>query len=143
MELKYDKKLKDMETKYERELTIVKDKLNETISTLHETRSRCDSRAGAGTIRRRPEEEGAQRNVRARHEYEAPPQPQMNGAPPPPQRSTQIPSQLIVGGCGIDAINGVFFVNGESDSVPKYVRRTRYEGREMEFRLFRTVDSGR
>ena len=129
MELKYDKKLKDMETKYERKLTIVKDKLTLTIHALNGTNARCDSliqaqnRGGnvAGAIRRvRDEGEGAQRNVRARQ-----------------QEEEEAESDWVVEGCGIDAINGVYKRDGESDNVPKYVRRAHYNGREVEFCLFR------
>lgn len=172
MELKYDKKLKDMGKKHKRMATKYERKLTETISALNQTRATCRSLAEAqntmrthlnththvavaGTIRQRSEGEGAQRNVRARHEAPLPQQqPQMNGglAPPPPQmvmvqqpppQMVMAPTQIIVTGCGIDAINGVFSINGESGNVPNYVRRAQYNGREMEFRLFRAVVSGR
>ena len=126
MELKYDKKLKDMETKYERKFTIIVDRLNETREELNKTRTdlnrliQAQNRGGnnAGAIRQRPEGEGAQRNVRARQE-------------------TPTPTQMVVEGCGIDAINGVFSRDGLNDNAPKYIRRTRYEGREAEFTLYR------
>ena len=110
MELKYDKKLKDMETKYEAKLSNVKDDLAALL-------------AGRIAFRRRrvrDEGEGAQRNVRARQEEE------------------EAESGWVVEGCGINAINGVYSRDGESDNVPKYVRRAQYNGREAEFSLFRT-----
>ena len=59
----------------------------------------------------------------------------------PPPQMVMAPTQIIVGGSGIDAINGVFSRDGVNDNAPKYVRRA--HGREMEFRLFRAVVSGR
>ena len=47
------------------------------------------------------------------------------------------PSQMIVEGCGISEINGVFEQAGTVDDVPQYLRTIQYNGREEDFRLFR------
>lgn len=44
---------------------------------------------------------------------------------------------IIVEGCGLEAINGVYMLRGEFDGVPRYTRTARYNGREEEFSLFR------
>lgn len=45
--------------------------------------------------------------------------------------------EVVVDGCGVLEINGVFLRNGSCDNVPKYTRRTHYRGREEEFSLYR------
>ena len=45
--------------------------------------------------------------------------------------------EIIVEGCGIDAMNGSYKRQGACDSVPKYVRSGRYDGNDEEFTLFR------
>lgn len=138
MELKYDKKLKDMEIremKYERKFAeqktmeiLIKEKLKRNSKKLAECENRLQELEGGngadgrrGAIRQRPivEGEGAQRNVRARQEIPT-------------------STQMVVEGCGINAINGVFLRDGEHDNVPKYIRRAQYYGREVEFSLYRT-----
>ena len=44
---------------------------------------------------------------------------------------------VVVDGCGVPEVNGVFRRDGSSDGVPKYTRRNRYRGREEEFSLYR------
>ena len=45
--------------------------------------------------------------------------------------------EIIVEGCGIDEINGVYKRQGSNDDVPKYVHSGRYNGNDEEFTLFR------
>ena len=45
--------------------------------------------------------------------------------------------EMIVEGCGIDAMNGLYKRQGSNDDVPKYVRPGRYNGNDEEFTLFR------
>lgn len=52
-------------------------------------------------------------------------------------RARQEATQMSVFGRGIDAINGIYTRDGECDHVPRYVRRTRYEGREVAFAIYR------
>lgn len=44
---------------------------------------------------------------------------------------------MIVEGCGVPEINGLYTKRGTFDGVPKYSRATRYHGKEEEFSLFR------
>ena len=44
--------------------------------------------------------------------------------------------EMVVEGCGVDEINGIYKHNGASDgSSPKYVRSARYNGKDVEFFL--------
>merc|ERR1711983_285076 len=44
---------------------------------------------------------------------------------------------MLVRGCGVPEINGIYRRAGNFDEVPKYSRTTRYNGRDEEFSLFR------
>jgi len=44
---------------------------------------------------------------------------------------------IIVEGCGIEAMNGLYKRQGACDNVPKYVNSGRYNGNDEEFTLFR------
>ena len=48
-----------------------------------------------------------------------------------------MPSEMIVDGCGVAEINGVYKKKGIVDDCPKYVHTARYRGRDEEFHLFR------
>jgi len=45
--------------------------------------------------------------------------------------------EMIVEGCGLEAINGIYKQRGSFDGVPKYTHVGHYNGREEEFSLFR------
>jgi hypothetical protein len=45
--------------------------------------------------------------------------------------------EIVVQGCGVPEINGIFARAGSFDGVSKYTRHTQYQGREEEFSLFR------
>ncbi|KAL7554446.1 hypothetical protein ACHAWF_017892 [Thalassiosira exigua] len=45
--------------------------------------------------------------------------------------------EMVVEGCGVSEINGIYKRSGHYDDVPKYSRTTRYNGRDEEFSLFR------
>jgi len=45
--------------------------------------------------------------------------------------------EIMVEGCGIDEINGVYKRQGSNDDVPKYVHSGRYNGNDEEFTLYR------
>ena len=46
-------------------------------------------------------------------------------------------NDIVVEGCGINEINGVYKKSGVCDNVPKYVHQCRYQGKDEEFTLFR------
>jgi len=46
-------------------------------------------------------------------------------------------NDIVVEGCGINEVNGVYNIQGSCDDVPKYVHRCRYNGKDEEFTLFR------
>ena len=115
MELTCDKKLTDMGKALNFVQTCFLNKMQGYETRLQEYETRLQAVEG-GRRRVRDEGEGTQRNVRARQEA---------------------PTQMVVEGCGIDAINGVFSRDGVNDDVPKYVRRAQYNGTEVEFSLYR------
>lgn len=45
--------------------------------------------------------------------------------------------EIIVDGCGVSEINGIFKHSGSYDGVPKYSMHSRYLGKDVEFSLFR------
>ena len=45
--------------------------------------------------------------------------------------------EMMVEGCGVEEINGIYKRSGAYDGVPKYVHEARYNGRDEEFSLFR------
>jgi hypothetical protein len=45
--------------------------------------------------------------------------------------------EIVVKGCGVSEINGIFTRAGSFDGVSKYTKHTRYRGKEEEFSLFR------
>ncbi len=45
--------------------------------------------------------------------------------------------EIVVQGCGVPEINGIFTRAGSFDGVSKYTKHTDYQGREEEFSLFR------
>ena len=46
-------------------------------------------------------------------------------------------NDIVVEGCGINEMNGVYRMSGINDDVPKYVHQCRYQGKEEEITLFR------
>lgn len=49
----------------------------------------------------------------------------------------ELVQEVVVEGCGVSEINGVFRRDGSSDNVSKYTRRSHFMGREEEFSLYR------
>jgi len=45
--------------------------------------------------------------------------------------------EMVVDGCGVTEINGIYKRAGKFDGVPKYSRSTRFQGRDEDFSLFR------
>ena len=45
--------------------------------------------------------------------------------------------EMVVEGCGVPEINGIFTRAGSYDGVSKYTKHTKYQGKEEEFSLFR------
>lgn len=45
--------------------------------------------------------------------------------------------EIVVEGCGVPEINGIYVQAGVFDGVPKYTQVVRYNGRDEEFSLFR------
>lgn len=44
---------------------------------------------------------------------------------------------MLVEGCGVKEINGVYTKAGKYDGVSKYTKAVRYNGKDEEFSLFR------
>ena len=55
----------------------------------------------------------------------------------PVKRKDNLTDEIMVEGCGINEINGVYKRQGSNDNVPKYVLKGRYNGKDEEFTLFR------
>ena len=45
--------------------------------------------------------------------------------------------EMLVEGCGVKEINGVYTKAGKYDGVSKYTKAVRYNGKDEEFSLFR------
>ena len=56
--------------------------------------------------------------------------------------ATQISDEMIVEGCGLHVINGVYKRDGVSDGVPSYTRNTTLFGTTAVYRLYRFVSNG-
>ena len=124
VELKYDKKLKEIETKcarmmagklaecekkYERKMeqmeTKYQGKFTEYENKLQEYENRLQTMGGGDNKKRK--------------------------------RSSLAPDQYMVEGCGIGEINGVYMRDGAFNNVPKYIRIAQYRGRQEVFTLYR------
>ena len=55
----------------------------------------------------------------------------------PVKRKDDLTDKIMVEGCGINEINGVYQRQGSNDDVPKYVLKGRYQGKDEEFTLYR------
>ena len=125
MELKYDKKLKEMGKTCGRKMIQMETKLKEMETKyerkMQEYENRLQTMGG---------EDNESRKKR-----------RGSFATPAAQRDrfdTAAPlSQFVVTGCGIDEINGVYSRDGDYDNVPKYVRDAQYRGRAVVFSLYR------
>ena len=101
MELKYDKKLKDMEEKYETTITqqetemqLYKNKLKS-----HKNKLQTYERRIRALERRKRSAEDMSNN------------------------NSGTPDEMIVEGCGLSAVNGVYIRQGSYENAPMYVRR--------------------
>ena len=114
MELKYDRKLKEMEEKYEKKF----DKCNREMLSYKNKLQACESiiRSYGGNL--------------AAHGSRLDAVEEKVGI-------SDGPKAVVVQGCGVSEINGIYEESGKYDSVPKYIRTTRYKGRNEKFTLFR------
>ena len=51
--------------------------------------------------------------------------------------TSDTPDEMVVEGCGISAINGIYRRNGTYNDAPKYVHSARYDGLDLVFTLYR------
>ena len=58
-----------------------------------------------------------------------------------PGGATQISDEMIVEGCGLHVINGVYKRDGVSDGVPSYTRNATLFGTTAVYRLYRFVSN--
>ena len=56
--------------------------------------------------------------------------------------TSDTPDEMVVEGCGISAINGIYRRNGTYNDAPMYVRSARYNGLDVVFTLFRYGSTG-
>ena len=119
-EKKYDTKLKQMERKY-------KKKFSEYENTMQVYENRLQTLGGDASLAR-------EKRKRSRPNSKTEKIPvQLDTVSFVPIR----PAKMIVEGCGIDEINGVYSRVGYYDDVPKYVRTAQFRGRREVFNLYR------
>ena len=129
MEARYDKKLKEMEKKYKKKLTANDNKVQECEERMKE----CEDRMH--TYESRMQSHRNRINaVEDKVGIKRPRYSPFEGGPVPPCAFWKL--EMVVEGCGIEQINGIYKHNGVLDgSSPKYVRSAKYLGEDVEFSL--------
>ena len=116
MELKYDKKLKDMKEDYERKLAQQETEMQSYKNKLKSHKNKLQTYA---------------RRIRALESRKR------SAAGDISSNNSDTPDEMIVEGCGIRAVNGIYRRNGTYNDAPMYVRSARYNGLDVVFTFFR------
>jgi hypothetical protein len=113
LELKHDKKLKDMEEKYKTTITQLKGEIQSHKNKLqtHERRIRALESG------KRSAEDMSNNN-------------------------SDTPDEMVVEGCGVRAINGTYRRQGSNADAPMYVHSAQYIGLDVVFTIFRYGSTG-
>ena len=125
MELKYDKKLKDMKDKSELLIIIIQDMKEDYERKFAEQQAEIQSY-----------KQVVEHRIRALESRKR------SAAGDMSNNDSDIPNEMIVEGCGISAINGIYRRNGTYNDAPMYVRSARYNGLDVVFTLFRYGSTG-
>ena len=136
MELKYDKKLKEIEDKYEQMGLKYERKFAKCNGDIEACKNVCKNicaRLASVEARMAPPSPSS-RSSSNEHNNTA--------TITTPGGATQISDEMIVEGCGLHVINGVYKRDGVSDGVPSYTRNTTLFGTTAVYRLYRFVSNG-
>lgn len=124
MEGRYDKKLKEMEKRYKKKLAANDNKLQACEDRMKDCEDRIHTyESRMQTYRNRIN--AVEDKVGIDH-------------PTLPAWAFWEP-EMVVAGCGVDEINGIYKQKGELNGSPKYVRTAKYLGKDVEFSLYRRL----
>ena len=120
LELKHDKKFKDMEEKYERKFVQQEAEMQSYKNKLKSHKSKLQTyerRIRALESRKRSAEDMSNNN-------------------------SDGPDEMVVEGCGINAINGIYRRQGSNAYAPMYVRSARYHEQDEVFTMYKYGSPG-